>query len=96
MNVALIVTISYVVWICLLCCFGAISLIAYLKVCKKRLKAYIGFIGTLLTWGFISAFVGLFEINNYAATPWFVLSLAAGVIGVGFVIISLSSMLKKT
>lgn len=76
--------VAYLMWFAVM---GASLVVAVLLTVRKALRGFLwgvaGIFGGLLTWAFVSAIIGLYEMPPYYRQPGFYVSLAIGAMGVG-------------
>ena len=73
----------YLIWFAVM---GASLIVAGVLTVRKAFKGFLwglaGIFGGLLTWAFVSAVIGLYEMPPYYRQPGFYFSLVIGAIGV--------------
>jgi hypothetical protein len=75
-------SISMVMWILLLLASIAVAVLASVKAGMRGWPVLARLLpGALLLFGFVSGIIGLYEINNYAATTSFWVSIGVGILG---------------
>lgn len=79
----------YMVWFSVV---FASFVVAGIHLGRRRLKglvfAFAAVIGSLLTWAFVSAWIGVLEIDGYEGSMAFMISIAVGAAGVAFLVLS--------